>query len=136
MFLYGEPMPVAHRARARVCSVRSEKSSFPRVSQISGQHFGRDALAQLRIFQRENDFHAFIEIALHPVGAAQINLRRAAVLEIIDTAVLQKASDDAAHPDAAAQSAHTGNQSALSTDDQVDLHAGLRSAVQRFDYRW
>src|SRR5450432_4242917 len=106
MFLHREAMPVAHRTRARVCPVRSQKSSLASVGQIGVQDLGADALAELGIFHRENHLDAFVEIALHPVGAAQIQLRRAAIFEIINAAVLQETPDDAAHADAAAQPAH------------------------------
>ncbi len=47
--------------------------------------------------------------------------------------MFEKAADDAAHPNAIAHPAHAGTQSAHAADDQVNLHSGLRSAIQRHD---
>src|SRR3984957_1679100 len=118
-------MTVAHRTRARVCPVRAEKSSLACIGQISGQNLRANALAKLRIFDRKDHLDPFVEIPLHPVGAAKIEFRLAAVFEKIDAAVLQKSADDTAHANAAAKPAYARDQRALSPHDQIDLDAGL-----------
>src|SRR5580692_5467031 len=125
MFLHGEAMTVAHGTRARVCPVRAEKSSLARIGQISGQNLRANALAKLRIFHRKDHLDPFVEIPLHPVGAAKIEFGLATVCEKIDTAVLEKSADDTAHADAAAKPAHARDQRALTPHDQIDLHARL-----------
>src|SRR5262249_40562446 len=71
----------------------------------------------------------------HPVGAAKVDVRCAAVFEIENSAVLEKTSDDAAHANAMAQSVHVGPQRARSSHDEVDFHTRARCPVQRFDHR-
>src|SRR5580692_4459193 len=121
MFLHGEAMTVAHGTRARVCPVRAQKSSLARIGQISGQNLRANALAKLRILHRKDHLDAFVEIALHPVGAAKIKFGLAAVFEKIDAAVLQKSANDTAHANAAAKPAYAGDERALSPHDQIDL---------------
>src|ERR1035438_9521372 len=121
MLLHGKAMPVAHRTRAGVCAVRAQKSSLAGIGQIRGQNLGANTLAKQRVFDWENYLDSFVKISLHPVGAAQVQLGLCAIFEIIDTAVLQKTPDDAAHTDAAAQPTHAGNERALAAHDQIDL---------------
>src|SRR5271155_2403583 len=89
-----------------------------------------DAVAECGIFERENDLNAFVEIARHPVRAAEKHFRLAAIFKIIDAAVLEITADDATHADAGADAAKPRNQGALPADDEVDFHAGLRGAIE------
>src|SRR5712692_6803309 len=50
-----------------------------------------------------------------------------------NAAVLEKAADDTAHPYAVAHPAYSRTQSAYTTDDQINLHSRLRSAIQGHD---
>ncbi len=47
--------------------------------------------------------------------------------------MLEKPSHNAAHRDVFADALDTGSQTANAADDQVNLHAGLRSAVERLN---
>jgi hypothetical protein len=60
-------------------------------------------LAQEFVAQRHQHFHALVEIARHPVGAADINFFLASIAEIVNPAVFQESPYDAAHLDAVAQ---------------------------------
>ena len=71
-----------------------------------------------------------MQIARHPVGAAQVNFLVAAVLEVINPAVLQESPYDAAHLDAIAHPAYPGIQRADAAHDQLNLHARLAGAIQ------
>src|ERR1700716_2311123 len=74
-----------------------------------------------------------MQIARHPVGAAEVDLRLAAVLEVKDAAVLEKPAHDTAHADAVADATNPWPQRADATHEQIDVHACLRSAVERLD---
>src|SRR5437660_6634955 len=91
------------------------------------------AVAQQRILKREQDFHALMQIARHPIGAAEVDLRLAAVLEVKDSAVLKEPPHDAAHADAVAGATNSRPQRAYATHEQIDVHSCLRSAVERLD---
>src|ERR1700683_1478643 len=78
-------------------------------------------------------FHAFVKIPRHPIRAAQIHFRAAAVGKCEDPTVLQKTPDDAAHADLAADSPDAGTQGAGPSNDQLNLNARLRGPVERLD---
>ncbi len=56
-------------------------------------------MAKRGIFEAKDYFYAFVEIARHPIGAAQIHLRVAAIAEDENPAVLEESADNAAHAD-------------------------------------
>src|ERR1700684_1982361 len=73
-------------------------------------------------------------MARHPVAAADIDFFVAVVAEVVNPAVLEEAAHDAAHADAIAQTAYTRPQGANATHDEIDLHSGLRSAIQGLNH--
>src|SRR5215470_13814062 len=101
------------------------------IGKVGLQAFVDDALLELDVEHRESDLDAAEEIALHPVGAGQIDV--AGALEMIDTMVLEKASDDGAHADVLRHAGYARSQRAHTPNDQIDLHAGVRSFVQSRD---
>src|SRR6266478_9507041 len=74
-----------------------------------------------------------MQIARHPVGAAQVDLRLAAVLEVIDAAVLEEPAHDTAYADAIADAANPRPQRADAAHQQINIHSRLRCAVKRLD---
>src|SRR5712664_1463052 len=74
-----------------------------------------------------------MQIARHPIGAAQVDLRLAAVLEIKDSAVLEEPPHDTAHADAVADATNSRSQRAYASYEQIDVHTCLRSAVKSLD---
>src|SRR5450432_3501385 len=102
MFLHRKPVTVARRTRPRILSVRTKNAGLARVGEICRKDFRADALAKVRILHGKEDLHAFVEIAWHPVCAAKIDFRLAAIFKVKDAAVFQKTADDATHPDATA----------------------------------
>src|SRR5438309_6212177 len=91
------------------------------------------AFPEQRVFQRKHDFHTLVEIAGHPVGAAEIDLFLAAVGEMENATVLEKAAHNAAHANTVTNPAHAGTESAHAPDDQIDIHSRLRGAIQPHD---
>src|SRR5215472_10158844 len=135
MFLDGKGLAVPAAPHMRVLAIGAEQAGFAVVCEIGRQNLLRDALAQGWILQREEHLDTLIQIARHPVRAAQINLRLAAVLEIKDAAVLQEAAYDAAHANPAADAAQAWHQGALPANNQVNFHARLRGPVQGANHR-
>src|SRR5579862_843557 len=119
--------------QAEVVAVGLQETRFQIVRQVGRDYLSEDLIQKHGILDAEDDFDAFVDIALHPIGAAEEQLGLTAVAEDEDAAVLQESPYDAAHANAAAEAADTGAQGARAADDQVDLHTGLRGAVERLD---
>src|SRR5262249_43055898 len=83
----------------------------------------------------EHYFDALIEVARHPVGAAQINKGLAAVLEVEDSAVLQEPAHDAAHSNLLTDASEVRAQGAGAAHDKVDLDSRPRRAIQCRNHR-
>src|SRR6266581_5732212 len=71
-----------------------------------------------------------MQVARHPVSAPQIDFRLSAILEMIDPAVLQETSDDAAHANLIAEAANPRSQRANAAHKKINFHARLRRTVQ------
>src|SRR5580704_9531520 len=119
--------------RADVLAAGKQNSRSFGVRQIRRDYLFHNLGAQPRIFQAEHHLDTLINVPLHPIRAAEINLRFASVSKHENAAVLQKPSDHAAHSYPAADSANTRAQGARAAHDQLDGHACLRSAVERLD---
>src|SRR5262249_24226005 len=98
--------------RTGIGTVGAEQAGPGVVAEVRVQDFVKDTPAQIAVFHRKHDFDAFVEIAGHPVGAAEINVRRSSVLEIENAAVFEESADDAAHTNAVAQAFDIRAQSA------------------------
>src|SRR5579883_3504065 len=127
------------RVKRRLTGIRMETYIAPAGLEFAGvdgiiQHAFEQFIAQGRaqdgIIDGEERFYASIQVALHHVRAAQQNFFVAAIAKVIDATVLQKAAYDAAHADSFAQTRDAGAQTADTTYNQVDLHPGLRGAVE------
>src|ERR1700739_2039083 len=118
---------------ANVSGIAQQDTRLSIIRQIRIENLSTNALAEKFVTQRHQHFYSLVEIARHPVGAANVNFFFATILEIIDTAVLQESSDNTAHPDAIAQTANPRAQRADAANDQIDLPACLRSLVQGLD---
>src|SRR5919198_3013009 len=90
-------------------------------------------LSDLVRLDRGERLHAVVEVALHHVRAADVYLFVAAVLEVEDARVLEKAADDAADVDVLAQALHARTKHADAADDEIDLDARLGRRVERVD---
>ena len=74
-----------------------------------------------------------MQIARHPIGAAQVDFRLAAVLEVKDAAVLEEPAHNTAHADAVADAANPRPQRADAAHEQFNVHSCLRSPVESLD---
>src|SRR5689334_22675514 len=74
-----------------------------------------------------------VEVSRHQVGGSeQIGLALPR-LEAVEPAVLQEAAEHGAHADRLADAGESGDERADGADDEVDLGAGLRCAVELLD---
>src|SRR4051794_37586124 len=86
-----------------VASVGLQFARFHVVIQETREDVLHDFVAQDRIFDWKGDLHAANEIPRHPIRARHVKHRLAAVLEIVNAAVLQEAPDNADDADVFAQ---------------------------------
>lgn len=92
-----------------------------------------DVAPMFRVFDGEHDFDSVVEVPWHEVGACDVEVRFAVVMEEVDAAVFEKPADDGANADVLAESGHAGAQAADASNDEVDLNAGFGCLVKRFD---
>src|SRR5215207_4169462 len=90
-------------------------------------------LAMVSLAQGEGRLHAPVQVALHEVGATEVDLLVVPVGEGEDARVLQKTSHQRDHADVLANALHARPQAADTAHDQVYLHPGLRGLVEEFD---
>jgi hypothetical protein len=68
-------------------TVASQVVTLPFVGQLNAKN-SLQAVDQLGIADRENDFDAMTQVPSHQVGAAKINLFGSSIPEIVDATVL------------------------------------------------
>src|SRR6266853_1303424 len=112
---------------------RAVRPKLPRLDVVGEERVQDPAepRAVLRIHHGHDQLDAPVEVARHPVGAPDEDLRVAAVSELEDAGVLEEAVDDRHHPDVLAQSLYPWPKQARSTDVEVDPDARLRRLVER-----
>src|SRR5262249_48928385 len=134
MLLRRKAVAVADGTRAGIAAVGFEHSCFAGIREIRRQDFGANAFSELLVLYRVKHFDTGVKITWHPIGAAEIKVGRAAVFEIEDAAMFEKATNDAANTDTTADAAQPRNERTLAADNQIDLHARLRCAVKRLNH--
>ena len=82
---------------------------------------------------RAGDFHAAVEVARHEIGGRNIILRIFIASELINTAMLQKASDDAGDMNILRLNDHTRQDAANAANDELDFNARAGSRCQLVD---
>src|SRR5436853_7604826 len=110
---------------ASVGAVRTQTPRFDIVLQIGIEHLGLDPRAQLRIIDRRDQLDPSLEVAKHPVRAADVDLFIASIRKVKDPAVLKKSPDDADDSNITRQSRHSRYQRANSANYQIDLDSRL-----------
>ena len=88
------------------------------------------ALFQLLILHRKENFHTAVEIPGHPVRTSHEQLLVSAVLKEEDTAVLKEITDNRADRDIFAQPRNTCFQTADSPDNHINLYARTGGLVK------
>src|SRR5258708_7813148 len=100
------------RHPAKVRAVALHYVSLGRVGQVDIENVVFHALDQRWVFQREQDFHAGVEIAGHEIGASDVNLFPSSIPEIVGAAVLQETAHHTQHLDLFADSGNSGPEAA------------------------
>ena len=90
------------------------------VFQVRPQPFVDNPFLEIFIVYLEGYINAPEQIAVHPIGANQIDSMLQITAEIVDTAMLQETTDDGAHMNVFRQ---TRPQCARAAHDQLDLDA-------------
>src|SRR5262249_14795735 len=85
------------------------------------------------IFNRKQNLHTAIQIAMHEVGAAEIDLVVAAVFEQVNSGMLQKSTQNANNTDVLTQARHSRSKAADATNNQRDRYAGIGGVVKLFN---
>ena len=119
--------------RLHVGSIFQQNSGFAVVGQIRIENLVAHSLAQHFIAQGHEHFDAFVKVARHPVGAADIYLFLTIIGEIENAAVFEEAAHNAPHSYVIAHPANSGAKRADAADQQINLHSGLRCAVERLN---
>ena len=114
---------IVGRLAADVATIAAQLTRPLIVVQLGFEHAAANVGADAGIFDREEGLDPPIQVTGHQVGAAQVDLGIAAVLEIINAAVLEEAPDDAGHADVLADPRHARPQAADAAHDQIDLDA-------------
>src|SRR5690606_9548324 len=94
-----------------------------------------DLIQVLRSGEAHERLDAAVEVAVHHVGAADVDDRVAVVLEAEHARVLEVATEDAAHADVLAQSLDARLEGADAAHPDIHRDAGLARAVQAVDDR-
>ena len=71
-----------------------------------------------------------LEIAHHRIGGADVILFVAAVVEVIDTTVLQIPADDTDNAHILRETGNSRAQPASIADNKINMHARLRSEIE------
>src|SRR5436309_5883213 len=95
--------------------------------------FADDAALESGVEHREAELDAPEEVARHPVGAREVNVLGAAILEVKHARMLEEAADDRAHADVLRHALDPGAQRAHAAHDEVDLHPGAGGGVELLD---
>ena len=113
----------------------AEHAGLHVVVHVHRQDLVADAAQDALVLHREQDLDPTVEVARHEVGAAEDDLVVAAVAEPVDAAVLEEPAHHALLGDVLAHPGHARPQAAHAAHHELDLHAGLRRAVQLADHR-
>ena len=89
--------------------------------------------AAARIEHRHHDLDPPTEVSGPPIRRADQIFVGAAVAEVVDAAVLQETSEEAAHPDPLRHSGHARPKRAEPADHQIDLGPRARGLVERLN---
>ena len=99
----------------------------------AGFEVGDEAAAAEGVLDGDEEFDAFFEVAGHPVGGGDEDLRSAAVVEVEDPGVFEEAVDDGDHGDVAGSLAAAGFEAADAADVEFDFDAGAGGLVEGVD---
>jgi hypothetical protein len=113
--------------------VRSKLPCLSVVGEI-GVEVRHQARFEAFVANREHHLDAAEEVSIHPVRARTEDLLIAAVVEVVDAAVLEEPADDRAHPHVLGDAGDARSQTADAAHDEIHVDARGRGFVQRPDH--
>ena len=128
-FLYAGFGFAFQRGDAGIAAVCVHLPGFDVVLQGKGKSFVYHALFECAVFYRYGGFYAAEKVASHPVCTGEVNIFRAAVIEVVHAGVFQQPPDDGAHADVVGQAGLLRTQGAHAAHNQINLHACRAGAV-------
>src|SRR6267378_5559355 len=90
-------------------------------------------IAQRRCLDWECDFDPAEKVSRHPIGAGEKQFGLAAVLKVVDPAVLEKPADNADDVNVIAQAGTFWPQTTYPAHDQIDRHLRRRGFIECLD---
>ena len=99
------------------------------ITKLYGQNIHKPLL-KLRLFYREHDFHTTFQVSRHPVCTCTVKLRLAIIFKIKDPAVFEEITHNGTDTDPVSDPRQPHTDTADSTHDQVNLHAGFRRFIE------
>ena len=115
--------------------VAAVRLHFPSVSRVFHLEFENliEIRAQTKVLDRRDRLDPAFQIAGHQIGRANVVLVIAAVFEVVDAGMLQKARDHADHPHIVRDPGQARAQAAGVAHDQIHRDPGLAGLVERVD---
>ncbi len=107
-----------------VSAVGLQEGGIARIGQVQRENLLFNTTSDCGVAHGEDAFDTTEEVALHPIGTAEVEQRFATVGEAEDAAVLEEASEYAAHADGLALTWYAGNEAADAAHDKLDGHPG------------
>src|SRR5262249_22313001 len=84
-------------------------------------------------FDWKNHFYTSAQVAVHPVGRANVDLRLTGIVEVEHPAVLEEAIDNRGHANVVANAGHSGPQRTNAAANKIDAYARLARPVNCLD---
>src|SRR5437588_162254 len=108
-----------------IASIRQQFTGVGRIRQVGLEYFVANGYTQAGASDGEECFDTVIQIALHHVGTAQIDLLVAIIAKVEDATVLQKTPDNTPHTNIVTYVRNTRLQTAYTTYNQVNTYSCL-----------
>src|SRR5205085_2750895 len=110
-------------------------AQLPRIAVVRKQRLddATDPRTRLRVVDRDDGFHAPIEVAFHEVRRADVPLLRTAVGKPEDARVLEELAHDGPNADPLGSIGQARPERADAADDEIHVDTGAAGPVERLD---
>src|SRR5579859_3925587 len=114
-----------------ITAIRQQFAGIDRIGQNSLKHLLANGIAQRQVFDREERFDTTIQVALHHIGASQIDLLVTIVAKVVDAAVLQETPQHTPDANIITDARQTRTQAAYAAHIQINADACLRGPIEQ-----
>src|SRR6266849_5462636 len=118
------------RLHTHIAPIRQQLMRVHRVLQRPVEQLLQDNRTQRRVLDGKQRLNAPIQVALHQVGAPQVDLLVSPVAKVENPAMLQETPYKASDADVLTHAGNTRAQAAYTSHDQVDTHPCLRCSIE------